>query len=127
MWKTRLLAEGRGEVGKRHEGGVDFFDDFAVGFGFVADGLPFGVVLEGFPVGGGGFAAGVRDDVDERFALQRVVCRSPVGDVLDAVLFEELHGVIAKAAEKVVELAFVGMVDAEFVDRAGGLRGVGQG
>ncbi len=46
---------------------------------------------------------------------------SPVGDVLDAMLFEELHGVLAETAEEVVELAFVSVVDAEFVDGGGGL------
>jgi len=69
MWKARLLAEGRREIGQGEESGVDLFDDFAVGFGGVADLFPFGIVLEGFPVGGGGFAAGVGNDVDESFAF----------------------------------------------------------
>ena len=111
-----MLTEGRGEVGESEESRVDFFNDFAIGFGFVADAFPVGIVAKGFPVGGGGFAAGVGDDVEERFAFERVVGRSPVGDVLDAVLFEELHGVLAETAEEVVELAFEGVVDAEFVD-----------
>src|SRR5271165_4319018 len=38
------------------------------------------------------------------------------------MLFEELHGVIAEAAKKVVELAFVRVVDAEFIDSGRGLR-----
>jgi hypothetical protein len=67
--KARLLAEWWGEVGQRHEGGIDFFHDFAVGFGGIANLFPLGIVLEGFPVSSGGVAAGVRDDVDERFAL----------------------------------------------------------
>ena len=46
------------------------------------------------------------DDVEESFAFERVVGGSPVGDVFDAVLFKELHGVLAETAEKVVELAF---------------------
>jgi hypothetical protein len=43
------------------------------------------------------------------------------------MLLEELHGVFAEAAEEVVELAFVGVVDAEFVDGGGRLWSVGQG
>ena len=89
------------------------------------NGLPFGVVLERFPVGGGGFAAGVGDDVEESFAFERVVGGSPVGDVFDAVLFKELHGVFAETAEEVFEFAFEGVVDAEFIDGSGGLGGVG--
>jgi hypothetical protein len=89
------------------------------------DGLPFGVVAEGFPVGGGGFAARVGDDVEESFAFERVVGGNPVSDVFDAVLFKELHGVFAETAENVVELAFEGVVDAEFVDGSGGFGGVG--
>jgi len=38
------------------------------------------------------------------------------------VLFEKLHGVFAEAAKKVVELAFVSVVDTEFVDSGRGLR-----
>ena len=56
------------------------------------------------------------DDVEERFAFERVVGGSPVGDVLDAVLFEELHGVFAEAAEEIVEFAFEGVIHAEFVN-----------
>ena len=61
--------EGRREVRQGQESGVDLFDDFAVGFGGVADLFPFWIVAEGFPVGGGGFAAGMGDDVEERFAF----------------------------------------------------------
>ena len=38
------------------------------------------------------------------------------------MLFEELHGVFTEAAKKVVELAFVRVVDAELVDSGSGLR-----
>ena len=68
------------------------------------------------PVGGGSFAAGMRNDVDERFAFERVVGGSPVGDIFYAMFFEELHGVIAEAVKEVVELAFIRVVDAELVD-----------
>jgi len=84
--------------------------------------FPFGIVTEGFPVGGGGFAAGVGDDVDKGFAFERILDGSPIGDIFDAVFFEEFRGVFAEAAEQVVELAFEGVVDAEFVNGGGGLR-----
>lgn len=54
-------------------------DELAVGLGFVADGLPFGVVAEGLPVGGGGFTAGMLEDVDESFAFEGIVGGVPVG------------------------------------------------
>jgi len=67
----------------------------------------------------------VGGDVEESFAFERVVGGSPVADVLDAVFFEELHGVFAETAEKVVELAFKGVVDAEFIGAGGGFGGLG--
>src|SRR5260370_34241713 len=84
--------------------GIDLLDEFAVGFRLVTDALPFGIVLEGFPVGCGGFAAGMRQDVNEGLALERFVGGRPVSHVPDTVLFEEFYGVLAKAAEKIVEL-----------------------
>jgi hypothetical protein len=108
--------EGRGEVGEGEEGGVDFFDELAVGFGLVADADPIGIVAEGFPVGGGGFAAGMGEDIDESLAFERIVRGSPIGDIFDAVFFEELHGVVAEAVEEIVELAFEDVVDTELVD-----------
>ncbi len=99
--------------------GIDFLDQLAVGFGFIAHALPFGIIAEGLPVGGGGFPAGMRDDVDESLALQRFVGGRPVGYVLDSMLFEELHGVLAKTPQQVVQLAVVGVIDAEFVDGSG--------
>jgi len=69
----------------------------------------------------------VGNDVEKRFAFEGVVGGSPVGDVFDAVFFEELHGVFAETAEEIVELAFVGVIDAELVDGGGGLRSVGRG
>jgi len=83
--------------------------------------FPFGIVTEGFPVGGGGFAAGMRNDVDQGFAFERVVGGDPIRDIFDAVFFEEFRSVFAEAAEQVVELTFEGVVDAEFVNGGGGL------
>lgn len=120
--EAEWLAEGRGEVGEGEKGGINFFDKGTVGFGLGFDALPFGIVAERLPVGGGGFAAGVREHVDESLALERIVGREPVGDVFDVVLFEERHGVVAEARQESVEFAFVGVVDAEFVDGGGGLR-----
>jgi hypothetical protein len=69
MQRTALvvfsLGQRRGEVGQGEEGGVNFFDEFAVGFGFVSNTLPRGVVLKGFPIRGCRFAAGMLEDVGE--------------------------------------------------------------
>ncbi len=110
------LADWRGEVGQNEKRGIDFLDDLAVCFGFIAHALPFGIVAERLPVGGGGVAAGMGEDVDESLALHRFVAGRPVGYVLDSMLFEELHGVFAKTPQQVVQLAFIGVIDAEFVD-----------
>ena len=91
-------------------------DELAVFFGLRSDGLPFFVILEGFPVCGRGFAARMLEDVDERVGFCRVVGGHPVGDALHVVLGENFDGVVAEAGEKGVELAFVGVIDAEFVD-----------
>src|SRR6185437_5611037 len=110
------LAEWRGEVREGEESGVDFFDELAVGFGFVADADPIGIFAEGFPVGGGGFAAGMGEDIKESFAFERIIRGSPIGDIFDAVFFKELQGVVAESAEEIVELAFEDVVDTELVD-----------
>jgi hypothetical protein len=95
-------------------------DELAICLGFVADGLPFGVDAEGLPVGGGGFTAGMLKDVNESFAFKGIIGRGPVGEAFHVVLIEEGDGVIAEATEEIVELAFVDVVDAEFVDGRGG-------
>jgi hypothetical protein len=110
------LMEGWGKVGEGEESGVDFFDELAVGFGFVADADPIRIFAEGFPVGSGGVTAGMGEDVDKSFAFEGLVGGKPVGDVFDAVFFEKLHGVVAETAEEVVELALEDVVDTEFVD-----------
>ena len=63
------------------------------------------------------------EDVDERFAFEGFVGGCPVGYVFYSVLLEEFCGVLAKAAQQVVELAFVGVIDTEFVDGSCGLSG----
>ncbi len=77
--------------------------------------LPFWIVLESFPVGGRGLAAGVRENVDERAALRRLVERRPIGDVPYPVFFKKFRGVLAEAFQQVVELAFVRVVHAKLV------------
>jgi len=63
------LREFRREVGHHEKRGIYLLDEFAVRFGLVADALPFGIVLEDFPVGGGRLAARMRKDVDEGLAF----------------------------------------------------------
>ncbi len=41
-----LLAKARRKIGQCEKGGVNFFDEFAVGFRFLVDTLPFRVVPE---------------------------------------------------------------------------------
>ena len=62
------------------------------------------------------------DDVNKGFAFERILGGSPIGDILDAVFFEEFRSVFAEAAKQVVELAFESVVDTEFVNGGGGLR-----
>ena len=73
-------------------------DEFPVGLGLVAHGLPFGVLAEGLPIGGGGFPTGMLEDVDEGFAFERIVGRGPIGEAFHVVLAEEGDGVIAETA-----------------------------
>src|SRR6266487_56595 len=96
-----VLAQRRREVGQGHESGVNLVDELAVRFGFVFHTLPLGVVLEGFPVGGGRLAAGMTEDVDECIALLGVISGRPVGDALDSVAVEDLYGVVAEACQQV--------------------------
>lgn len=73
-------------------------DEFPVDLGLVTHGLPFGVVAEGLPIGGGGFPTGMLEDVDEGFAFERIVGRGPIGEAFHVVLAEEGDGVIAETA-----------------------------
>lgn len=116
------LAKMRREVGEREESGINFFDELAVGFGFILDGDPFRIFTKRFPVSVGGFARRMHQHVDEGVALQRIVRGQPVGEILDAVLFEDAHGVVAEAGEEGVEFTFGGVINAEFVDGTGRLR-----
>ena len=64
----------------------------------------------------GGVAAFVFDDVDEGVFRFFVVGGDPVADGFNAVLFEEVDGVVAEAGVEGVELAFVSGVSAELED-----------
>ena len=56
------------------------------------------------------------EDVDERVGFGWIVGGRPVGDAAHVMLGENFDGVVAEAREESVELAFVGVIDAEFVD-----------
>jgi len=118
-----FLAQGRGEVGQGHEGGVHFVHEFAVHLGLVVDALPFRVVLKRFPVGGGCFAAGMIEDVDQSVALVGLIDGRPVGDAFHAMAVKEFYGMLAEACQQVCQFPRGGVIDAEFVDA--GLRGSG--
>jgi len=100
-----------GEVRQNEKRGINFLNDLPIGFGLIADTAPFGIIAEGFPVGGGGIAAGMFEDVDESFAFEGFVGGCPVCHVFYSVLLEKLRGVLAKAPEQIVQLAFVSVVD----------------
>ena len=62
------------------------------------------------------------EDVDERVGFGWVVGGGPVGDAAHVVLGKNFNCVIAETREEGVELAFHGVVDAEFVDGGRGRR-----
>lgn len=117
----RVSAELRREVRQPEKGGVYAFNQFAIGFGRLLHGLPFGILAEGVPIGGGGLAAWVRRDIEEGPVPEGLIDRRPIGDVADSVLLEKLHGVLSKAAQQVVQLALKGVVHTKFVDGGRGL------
>jgi hypothetical protein len=99
-WVTvdfRRLAQSGGEVGQGEEGGVNFFHEFAVRFGFVVDTLPLRVVLEGFPVGDCRFAARMLKNVDKCVALLRLIEGRPISNAFHSVAVKEFYGVFAEA------------------------------
>ncbi len=103
------------------EGGFYFGDDLAVGLAGFADFNPLGVGGEGFPAGGGFFAAWVFEHVEEGLVFEwAIVYGRPIADAGDAVAGEEGYGVVAEAGEEVGEFAFVAVVDAELEDGGAG-------
>ena len=93
---TAILAQHRGEVGQGKKRRVNFFGQFAVHFRFFLDALPLRVVLEGFPVGGCLFPAGMLEHVDQGVALLWFIDRCPVSDTLDSMPVKGFYGVIAE-------------------------------
>ncbi len=59
----------------------------------------------------------MRQDVHEGLAFEGFVGRRPIRYVFDAVLFKKLHGVVAKAAQQILELALNNVIDAKLIDR----------
>src|ERR1700756_1525544 len=119
-WPNRLfrsgLAQSRGEVGHSEVGGVNLIHEFAVGLGFFLDTLPFRIVLEGFPVGGGCFAAGMLKNVNQGVAFLGLIERRPVSDAFHSVAVKEFYGVVAEPRLEVRQFSWSCMVDAEFED-----------
>src|SRR5713101_6873942 len=95
-----LLAQRRGEVSQDEKGGINLFGQFAVPFRFFFDTLPLRVVLEGFPVSGCLFTAGMLEDVHQGVALLWFVDGRPVSDALDSMSVKKLYGVVAKARQQ---------------------------
>ncbi len=121
-------------IGGGQEGGVNFFDDFAIGFGGGLNGFPGGVFHEFLPGVVAGGAAGIGEDVNEFiFVLAVLADGDPEGDDFHAVTLEKLDGVIAEAGVQGLEFAGGGVVGAHFetarVEGEGGRdgRGLGRG
>src|SRR5437764_9830131 len=110
------LAQKRGEVGQGEKGGINFFGQFAVHFGFFLNTLPLRILLEGFPVGGCLFAAGMLQDVDQGIAFQWLIYRCPVSDTLDSMPVKKLDRVIAEARQQFSQFSRGRVIDPEFVN-----------
>src|SRR5258708_33373371 len=84
----RALPKIWGEVRQDEISRINLLNQLTVGFGLIANTLPFGIVTEGLPVGGCGLSARMREDVDESFAFQRFVGGRPVRHVFYSMLLE---------------------------------------
>src|SRR5215472_1416908 len=114
----RLLSDPwrPGKICQRQEGGINFLHEWAILFGLGFHGLPFRIVLEGFPVRGCRFAARVLQNVKERAASHGLVQRRPVGNTFDSMFRKELIRMISEAGHEAVELSWDRVIDAQFID-----------
>src|SRR5215831_19803897 len=86
------------EAGGVHKGRLHFLRERAFFFGLGFDLRPFRIGLKLFPVFLGGFAARVRQDIDEGVLRFRIAAlRSPIADHFHVVLLKNRSGVIAEA------------------------------
>ena len=69
-----------GKIGRRQEGRINVLHQLAIFFGLGFHGLPFRIVLEGFPVRGRRLAARMLQNVKERAAFHGLVQRLPVAN-----------------------------------------------
>src|SRR6185369_3066499 len=76
-------------------------------------GLPVRIGEKLFPRLLGGFSILVRQQINQ--FVVRVVHRHPVAHVHHAVLFKNLAGVIAEAGVEIIQLAWRGIIDPQFV------------
>lgn len=121
-----------GEVSKFHEGCFALYDEGAIFFGLGFQGYPLGVDFEFCPGLAGSFAALMAHDIDKGAAgsleVGGLVGGSPEGYVVHAEALEDFGFFGAEAVEDEGLLAFVKVVDAEFVDSVvGDLGGSGSG
>ena len=89
------------------------------------DTLPLGVVLEGFPVGGGRFPARMLKNVDKGVALLRLIEGGPISNASYSVAVKDFYGVFAEARLQVTQFSWSCMVNAKFVNACRGLRRIG--
>src|SRR5262249_827490 len=111
-----LSPQRRREVSQGKIGGINFFGQFAVGFGFFLDALPLRVVLKGFPVRGSLFSTGMLEDVDQGVAHLWFVNRRPVSDTFESMPVKDFYGVIAETCQQVWQLSRRCVINPEFVD-----------
>lgn len=124
-WRGGRLLH-RAIVGGFEEDGLDFVGEFAVFFAFGAGLGPIGVLAELIPGGFRSFAGVVLEEVDKGVGVGGGIHGNAVDDVLHAVLFEDLGGVVSEAGIEVAEFAGGGDVGAEFIDMVlGGGAGTG--
>jgi hypothetical protein len=119
------LAQRRRKISEGKECRVNFFYELPVRFGFVVDALPLRVILEGLPVVGRGFAAGMTKNVDQGVVFLRLIYGGPIGDAVNPVALEEFYRVVAEAGQQIWQFSRGSVIDAEFVDRCRRLRGIG--
>jgi hypothetical protein len=105
-----------GKIGQRQEGRINFLHQFAILFGLGFHGLPFQIVLEGFPVRGRRLAARMLQNLKERAAFHGLVQRRPVGNTLHSMFRKELIRIVSEAGHEAVQLSGDHVINTQFID-----------
>src|SRR5260370_243956 len=100
------MAQSRGEGGRGEECGVNSLHEVGVRLGFVVDTLPLGIVLEGFPVGGGRFPARMLKNVDKGVALLRLIEGGPISNAFHSVAVKKFYSGFAETGLTVATISW---------------------